>query len=155
MHFATKCRLPAWRLCLTLLFFSISSLVFASGVNSEGPPESDLYSLSVQSSDLSAGYFQLGWQSVPDAEYQLRQLLPEQHWSVGAVDRFTMTGLGDGDYQYQVRQISPEILPWSPPLSVAVAHHSLATAGSYFALGLLLFVVLLIALFRPSAEEPA
>ncbi|MEX2468885.1 MAG: hypothetical protein WD396_03940, partial [Pseudohongiellaceae bacterium] len=58
---------------------------------------------------------------------------------IPGVGALTITGLADGDYFFR---LSDDGVPQTMPLTVTVAHHSLARAGGFFLLGLALFSTL-------------
>ena len=104
-------------------------------------------SLSV-STDLSAeGYFVLSWQvAVAGQNIQLQQSQSAdfdslRYWPVTQQGQLTVTGLADGDYFYRLVSDSNAVIG---PVKVTVQHHSLAQAGQFFALGFLLFAVLIV-----------
>lgn len=100
------------------------------------------------STDVSnEGYFVLSWQSDTDADELLLQQANSTDFnetidrSVSETGAVTITGLGDGDYYFRLTNSGQTI---SESIHVAVQHHSLARAGSFFLLGLVLFSILII-----------
>ena len=104
------------------------------------------------STDLSnEGYFVLNWQtsSNPD-ELTLEQSSDERFSSpiqsnLTGASAATITGLSDGVYYFRLTDSGNTI---SNTISVTVAHHSLARAGSFFLLGLVLFSLLVITILK-------
>lgn len=111
--------------------------------------ESPVSSFDSSTTLSNEGYFVLSWQSRPLSEttgaLTLKQASsPEFSDSIDrlveASGAITITGLEDGDYYF--RLVSADGAA-SDQLQVSVAHHSLARAGGFFLLGLLLFSILI------------
>ena len=83
------------------------------------------------------------------------QSAPEVAWATiyqGLDTATTLSGLNNGIYEVRL-QTGPE--SWSPPLEIAIKHHSLTKAYSFFALGLVLFIFLLgLLLCAPKSAIP-
>jgi len=95
------------------------------------------------STDVSnEGYFVLNWDTGnEESELVLEQADSERFDQVISRDipgtgAITITGLEDGTYFFRLRQDSG---PIGSSVQVTVQHHSLARAGSFFALGAALF----------------
>jgi hypothetical protein len=56
-----------------------------------------------------------------------------------------ISGKSDGHWYYRIRSGAG---PWSEPLLVEVAHHSLARGLGFFALGLCLFIAITVMIIR-------
>ncbi len=87
----------------------------------------------------TTGAFTLRWEGPEGADYRLIQLNDGGDRRLVYQGRDTarvMTGLGDGDYRYQVETAND----WSEPVRVSVAHHSLIRAFSFFGVGLVVFL---------------
>ena len=104
----------------------------------------------------TAGYFRLSW-SAPSAQgsvvhrYELQQADSEDFYQpqtiyAGHDEASVISGLSDQVYFYRVTFEGSR--DWSEPLRVEVKHHSLTRAVVFFALGSLMFVVLLFVLIR-------
>lgn len=118
---------------------------------STAPVSSSQLQLSTDTDLSREGYFVLSWTpNPPDTILQLRQSSSPDFSSVinknvAGTDRVTITGLVDGNYFY--RLVADDIVV-SNALEVRVEHHSLPRALSFFFLGLLLFTVLLLSIYR-------
>ena len=100
------------------------------------------------STDVSnEGYFVLSWESDADSDALVLQQASSTDFadtidrSVAQTGAVTITGLDDGDYYFRLSNSGQSI---SEPVHIAVQHHSLARAGSFFLLGLILFSILII-----------
>ena len=101
----------------------------------------------------NAGYYQLSW-SMPQELQGVVYLVQEQ--SPGEPTRkkvyrvsdtaMVISGKPDGTYIYRVS--SADIQHGSNTVEVIVAHHSLSTAFRFFALGAVVFLVLLMVILR-------
>jgi hypothetical protein len=96
------------------------------------------------------GYFVLSWQS-GDSEDQIwlqesgsADFSNTTDTAITATGSITLTGYADGDYHFRVGHPGN----WSSPLLVTVQHHALGRALAFFSLGLLLFMVLVVAILR-------
>ncbi len=97
------------------------------------------------------GYFVISWASVsdPDSPVILQQS-PSENFGVTVTREFnvppnssiTITGLQDGQYYFRAK--AQDESAFSNVLMVEVAHHSLLRALSFFAIGLILFLILLV-----------
>ncbi len=108
--------------------------------------------LEADSELATAGYFTLSW-SDGAGNYELQQSGPDSTLAIkliysGPDEARVVSGLADGRYQYRVRYLADEVQSdWSEPVSVIVAHHSLAKAWLFFTVGLVVFVALLAAIW--------
>ncbi len=106
----------------------------------------------------TAGYFQLSWEAnVQSAPYVLQQSLTPSFSNsttiyVGTDTASVRSGLSNGTYHF--RLLDGEGMP-SNIVTVQVAHHSLTKAFSFFALGVLMFVILVAVLVSASRGEEA
>lgn len=116
-------------------------------------------SLSTSNAVATGGYYQLKWQGgAPAGQFQLEEsrskdFLQTRELYRGAQTASVVSGRADGEYHYRIRQLDAEgnaISDWSEPLQVTVAHHSLARAFAFFAIGLVVFVITLVAIVRGS-----
>lgn len=104
----------------------------------------------------TAGYFQLSWQTNDQhAPYVLQQSLTSSFSTSKTIYSGTdtasvLSGLSNGTYHFRV--LDSEALA-SNVVTVTVAHHSLTKAFSFFALGALMFVILIIVLVSASRQK--
>lgn len=91
------------------------------------------------------GYFVLSWSSSDNSAdiLQLQQadnvtFTAARNREIPATGALTLTGFANGDYYFRVGQPGN----WSDTVTVRVNHHSLARALGFFAVGLVLFIVL-------------
>ena len=138
--------------CFTLLAWMVSGSIQAASLH-----------LTSSSDYATAGYFQLTW-SWPDAPadtiYQLdeRQLSDDHSNTVfktiyqGIDQASVISGKSDGRYEYRVvAMANSNKLPASATsnlISVEVKHHSLANAFGVLSLGVVIFIAILITIFR-------
>ncbi len=106
-------------------------------------------SLSSDSAVSTEGYFVLSWTSDSDEALSLQQASDPDFSSVKtttlpATGSITITGLVDGDYYFRLRDADQQS---SNILRIEVAHHSMTRALAFFALGLVLFVILLLTIY--------
>jgi len=124
---------------------TVSWLVFLLTVSSSCIAEIRLSS----DSDISPeGYFVLSWQSDAGRPLTLEQSQTEtfndiKTYILPAEGSITLTGFVDGNYFFRISS-DVEI---SNTVEVLVSHHALSRAFSFFFLGLLLFFILLTAIF--------
>lgn len=108
-------------------------------------PGSTAADLELADDGLSAGYATLAWPSARGDFFTLQQKV-EGDWITlyeGGDRATTLSGLPDGTYQ--VRLISDGEAA-SAPLAITVSHHSQARAWTFFALGAVMFLLLLVLL---------
>lgn len=98
------------------------------------------------STDLSnEGYFVLSWDTGDESASLILEQSSSSDFSdvirrdISGVGALTITGLDDGDYFFR---LSDDGVLQTMPLTISVAHHSLARAGGFFLLGLMLFSTL-------------
>lgn len=138
-----------WSNRLTVLSFcALIWLLFASLPISAASPQ-----LSTSTSLATAGYFQLKWESPTDSdtidEFELQQADNTAFSNPSIIyqgpDLSTaISGLRNGNYFYRIR--SQQSDDWSEAIKVEVAHHSLARAWGFFALGATMFIIMLLVL---------
>jgi hypothetical protein len=99
----------------------------------------------------SEGYFVLSWSIAAESgEMQLLQESPTPDFSrvstfdIAPTGALTLTGYPDGEYFFRAGTPGN----WSATLEVTVAHHALGRALAFFAVGLLLFVILVVVILR-------
>ena len=109
-------------------------------------------SLSSDTDLSSEGYFVLSWTSEPGSETPVvlqqsttRNFSSPFEYTLAANGSITLTGFEDGRYYFRARQ---EGSPFSEPLVVEVAHHSLQRAFGFFMVGLALFIILVMTIVR-------
>ncbi|WP_242467178.1 hypothetical protein [Ectothiorhodospira shaposhnikovii] len=113
-----------------------------------------------------AGYYQLRWgmedadgaiyrlEESRSADFQTAQILYE-----GADRATVISGRSDGTFHYRVQATLPDTTrsPWSSPLTVEVAHHSLLQALTLFVIGAVVFLATLALIVTGTRrhQEPA
>lgn len=139
---------------LVISLFMLSGHVSAGEASAPAPP-----TLTTDSATATAGYYTLSWDAAADAApgFELQEARGAdfaQPRSVyqGPDQARSFSGRADGIYHYRVRSTQPDA-PWSAPVQVEVAHHSLARAGLFFALGALVFVATLILILSAPKEN--
>jgi len=71
-------------------------------------------------------------------------------------DRATyVSGLPDGRYHYRVRAVDAggRVSPWSMPVQVAVAHHSMGLAWLLFGIGAIVFALTVLVVVRGARSD--
>lgn len=127
------------RLISSLLVLLLSSPLVASATPAfDAPPE--------RSTD---GGFTLSWEA--DTAVVLEQATGPDHADArviyeGGDSSTVISGLPDGDYRFRLR--AAEAHDWADQATVTVAHHSLARAFGFFAVGAVVFLVLIGAILR-------
>jgi hypothetical protein len=104
--------------------------------------------LSSDSQISTEGYFVLSWQSDIDLPLTLEQSSTENFSDIKTISlpsegSLTLTGFEDGSYFFRINSSAES----SNTVSITVTHHDLSRAFSFFFLGLLLFVILLVSIF--------
>lgn len=112
-------------------------------------------SLSSDTEISSEGYFVLSWESDTQLPLTLQQSQSAAFDDVRITNlpadgSITITGLRDGNYFYRVLAADQE---QSNIIQVQVEHHTLARAFSFFSLGLVLFIVLLVTILIGRKRE--
>lgn len=119
-------------------------------------------SISSSTSIATAGYYQLSWSSDPASETGF--LLQESHQQdfastntlyQGTDTSSLISGKANGTYYYRVALLDDAVaalttkteVPWSKPVAVNVAHHSLEKAFGFFIAGLIVFLASLLTIF--------
>ena len=109
--------------------------------------------LSADTELATAGYFQLNWYAQKALHYQLEEARDRDFAAARLLyqgeDQATMiTGQANGDYFYRVRALldGQQYGAWSDPVKVTVQHHDLRHAFAFFAVGILVFIAILIAI---------
>ena len=128
--------IPRALLYVTLLVVPIASP--AAGPMFESPPERD-----------SAGFFRLKWSGAE--RYELEQATGPDHDNARIIYRggdssTTVSGLSDGSYRFRIREQGAQ--DWHDETVVVVEHHPLSRAFLFFALGAVVFLVLILAIAR-------
>ena len=100
------------------------------------------------STELSnEGYFVLDWQTGQDPLDLTLQQSSDESFSniierdISGESAITITGLSDGVYYFRILDSGDSA---SNTVTVSVVHHSLLRAGGFFALGLILFSLLIV-----------
>jgi hypothetical protein len=103
--------------------------------------------LEADSDVATAGFFQLTWTS--DGPVQLQESRQPDFSAArviyaGADAARVISGKPDGDWYYRVRPAGTQVTaPWSEPIRITVAHHSLGRALTFFAVGAIVFAATL------------
>jgi hypothetical protein len=103
--------------------------------------------LSASPARSTTGTFSLSWEGTEGARYEVIEQREEGDPQIvyqGTDTASVMTGMPNGSYRYRVRALltgGPS--PWSQPIGVTVAHHSLTRALGFFTVGLLVFLATL------------
>jgi hypothetical protein len=95
------------------------------------------------------GYFVINWEGFADTGHVLQQSRTTDFrepvsYDINAAGSMTLSGYKDGIYLFRAGESGN----WSDTLRVEVKHHSLAKALGFFALGLLLFIILCAVVIR-------
>ena len=113
--------------------------------------------LEADSDIATAGFFQLTWTSEGPVELQESRQPDFSAARViyaGADRARVISGKPDGDWYYRVRPAgNPVSAPWSEPIHVTVAHHSLGRALTFFAVGAIVFAATLGLIVRGSRQH--
>ena len=105
----------------------------------------------------TAGFFRLSWetdaarielQEAADADFQ------QSRTQYTGPDRATViSGKPDGAWHYRIRTLDGlQAGPWSAPVEVKVAHHSLTRALVFFGLGVSVFLATLLMIVRGTGQ---
>ena len=101
----------------------------------------------------TAGYYRLEWNANEVKDFVLEESQQASFDSVGVLYQGPDTariisGRGDGDYFYRVRDLNMQSSEggWSEVVHVQVQHHSLSRAFLFFAIGAIVFVATLAAI---------
>ena len=150
-YFGCRCsRLPEIKSLRTVFI----SLLFAYIPNAN----SETIQLSSDSEIATAGYFQLRWQG-PTSEYNLQESSTAEftfskNLYRGSDTASVISGKPDGDYYYRVSSHDSSLPLESNIVKVTVAHHSLNDALMFFIAGAIVFITILIMIFKGS-RQPA
>jgi hypothetical protein len=105
----------------------------------------------------SAGFFRLSWKT--DAEgVELQEATNPEFRNpdtpyIGPDRAAVISGKPNGTWYYRVRAVgNPQVGPWSEPVSVTVAHHSLSRALMFLSLGVIIFLAIVLMIVRGSGE---
>jgi hypothetical protein len=145
--------------CLAVLVFVTSGLLRVSAADVAGAEQSSrsdqkLQFESVPTSPVREGYLKFSWNAVAGAvDYEVRAADGLSYYRGAALQAF-VSGLSDGEYQFQVSAIdgSGEILANSDTATVVVQHWPLANALSLFAVGLLVVISILVVIIRGTSR---
>lgn len=114
--------------------------------------------LSVNSEVATAGFFRLSWEA--DAvRVELQQAAnPEFHSArtlyIGPDRATVISGKPDGVWYYRMRTVDAgRSGQWSESLAVTVSHHSLGRAVAFFALGVVIFLGILVVVVRGARQS--
>ncbi len=107
----------------------------------------------------TAGYYQLHWTAdTPQVTIEFRTPGSQRaHILYTGPDRATViSGQTDGTRIYRAGEVGPggNIIAWSKPVTVTVAHHPLSRALAFFAVGALVFLATVALIARGAGEQP-
>ena len=124
------------------LLLSLSSLAVAT----------EPFKLTVSTSGSTDGSFNISWILPENKRIELQQSKQESPGFTtiytGSDSATVITGMSDGNYLYRARLLNPDnqfpddkqSSPWTDPLPVSVAHHSLDKAFGFFSVGAIVFI---------------
>jgi hypothetical protein len=140
---------PAGLLLLTVVLASAGPSLSASPAPDRGAP-----GLSVDNAVATAGFYSLGWGGTAQVELQ-EAAGPDFDQPVTVYtgpDRATViSGKPNGTWFYRIRSLDDQRTgPWSEPLTVTVAHHSLTRAFLFLGLGVIVFIATVLMIVRGS-----
>ena len=103
----------------------------------------DAQTLKISDNGLSAGYMTLSWTPQEGKSVSIEKRSNDQWNSIyeGLDSATTLSGLSDGIYEFRARFSDGS---FSEILKLEVKHHTLEKAFSFFGLGALMFVILLL-----------
>lgn len=144
--------LPVKYLLLTVMLAFAGSPPDALAAADASPPR-----MSVDNSPASAGFYRLSWQTGNEhVELQEARTPGFDHPATvyTGPDRATViSGRPDGSWFYRIRSLDDQRAgPWSDPLRVTVAHHSLTRALLFLGLGVTVFIATVLMIVRGSDE---
>ncbi len=101
----------------------------------------------------TAGYYQLHWTAdTPQVTIEVRSRDSQRaHTLYTGPDRATViSGQANGTRIYRAGEIGPggNIIAWSEPVTVTVAHHPLSRALAFFAVGAVVFLATVVLIAR-------
>lgn len=123
-------------------------------------------SLSLSSNFSSDGVVNLSWVSDDFSESEQTEYLIQMSrgadfskyavYYQGPQMKSVLTGLEDGEYFFRAHcgSQSGEGEFWSDPVQLTVKHHELHYALTFFVLGLLIFIALIVVIARGATETP-
>jgi hypothetical protein len=149
-------QLPGIR-TLSARYLLLTVMVTLAGLPLSASSAPDLVAprLSVDNSVATAGFYSLSWEtgiervelqeaSEPGFDNPLTAYTGPDRASV-------ISGKPNGTWFYRIRALDDQRAgPWSEPLSVTVAHHSLARALLFLGLGLTVFIATVLMIVRGS-----
>lgn len=128
-------------------FMAAALLLVALLAVSSGQAQSSAPRLSSDNDVATAGFFRLSWET-DAARVELQEAKDSAfetgHTYYSGPDRAAViSGKSNGEWYYRIRAIEDKQAgPWSSPLRVTVAHHSLSRALLFFAVGLVVFIAI-------------
>jgi hypothetical protein len=141
---------PASVFLLTLMLTLFGLPLGASAVPDLGAPR-----LSVDNSVATAGFYSLSWETEA-AQVELQEAngagFVHPATTYTGPDRATViSGKPNGTWFYRIRTLDNQRTgPWSEPLTVTVAHHSLTRAFLFLGLGVIVFIATVLMIVRGS-----
>ena len=108
----------------------------------------------------TAGYFRLNWSAPTSAnnqnQYELQRadnpsFTQAKTVYIGPDEATVISGLPDKHYFYRVRMVDTN--EWSQPVGVEVKHHPLGRAFGFFALGAIMFVIMIAVLIKGALKR--
>ena len=115
-------------------------------------------SISSDSDVATAGFYHLSWDAA-FARIELQEATTPDFRSPttlykGTDSATTISGKPDGQWYYRVRVLQDEFPgPWSDPVEVTVAHHSLSRALMFLTLGIVVFISIVTVIIRGARQE--
>jgi len=142
--------LPVKHLLLTVMVALAGPPLSASPA-----PDAVAPRLSVDNSLATAGFYRLSWETGNERVELQEAIKPGFEHPATAYtgpDRATViSGKPSGTWFYRIRALDNQrVGPWSEPLTVTVAHHSLSRAFLFLGLGVMVFIATVLMIFRGS-----
>ncbi len=142
--------------------FGSALLLFSS--LAMGKQASPLLDLKVDNALATAGFYRLSWQwgseeTMQDVEFELQESATADFSQPGIQYRgpdlaTVISGKSDGLRYYRVRAVDASVpVSWSQVVEVTTAHHTLARALTFFALGAVVFALTLAVILRGVPPE--
>jgi hypothetical protein len=136
---------------LILAVFYLFSVTLSLAANA--PPR-----LSSDTDVATAGFFRLTWETDAD-RIELQQASKGDFRKpvtlyIGSDRASVVSGKPNGTWFYRIRAINDgQPGPWSKPVKVTVAHHSLYRAFTFLSLGIIVFISIVVVVIRGSRES--
>lgn len=120
-------------------------------------PDSVAPRLAVDNSVATAGFYRLSWET-GNTQVELQEATEPGFNNPATAyrgpDRATViSGKPNGTWFYRLRALENRRGPWSEPLTVTVAHHSLSRAFVFLGLGVTVFIATVLMVVRGSDKS--